>query len=66
MLITLAEASELLALSVSTIRKMVASGELPSVEVGVGKGPKQMRSYRRISDDDLKAWIDSRRTNGNG
>lgn len=53
-LLSVKDAAKLLSVSVSYVRKLVKSGEIPAVKLG----PKCLR----IAVKDLEAWAESRKT----
>lgn len=50
------EAAADLGVSVDQVKKLIQSGELPAVDVGIAS-----RSFWRIAQDDLDAWLAGRR-----
>lgn len=48
--------AEVLAISVDQVKKLITSGELPAMNVGVGS-----RVFWRVSRDDLDHWIEAQR-----
>ena len=45
-----------LGVSVDQVKKLITSGELPAVDVGIAS-----RSFWRIAQSDLDAWLEKRR-----
>lgn len=56
-LITERQAAEKLMVSVKQVRALTDAGDLPYINVGMGK----LRERRRYSADDLRSFIDNRR-----
>jgi excisionase family DNA binding protein len=56
MLLTFREAARRLAISQSTLRRIVAKGDLPVVDMGAG----EERAQFRIRISDLEAFVESR------
>ena len=56
-LLTLAQASEILAISTKTLRAHISAGELAYINIGHGDKRKDIR----IDPDDLRAFIDRRK-----
>lgn len=50
------EAAADLGVSVDQVKKLITSGELPAVDVGIAT-----RSFWRIAQADLDAWLEKRR-----
>lgn len=50
------KAAEELDVSVDQVKKLITSGELPAVDVGIAS-----RSFWRIARKDLDAWLEKRR-----
>jgi prophage regulatory protein len=50
------QAAEELGVSVDQVKKLITSGELPAIDVGIAG-----RSFWRIARTDLDAWLEKRR-----
>ncbi|OLT08694.1 hypothetical protein BJF77_12065 [Kocuria sp. CNJ-770] len=57
---TVQEVADSLGKDPSTIRRMIADGKIPAVDLGEG------RTSYRVADSDLKTYLDGRRTAGPG
>lgn len=55
---TVREAAEKLGNSRETVRRLILCGDLPAVRTGAGK----VRPQYRITEEDLAAFVESRRT----
>jgi len=59
-LLSLKQVAERLSISETSVKRMVASGELPYINVGASDG--SLRPRKRISESDLFAFLEKRRT----